>query len=265
MKIGIFDSGIGGLNVMAGCIKLMPGEEYEYYADSDNCPYGTKTTDQIIEYTEKGITFLRDKGCDIICIACNTATSVAAAALREKYNFPIVGVEPAVKPAVTDGDTKKRILVLATPVTVREKKLHDLIEKFDELHRVDVLALPKLPVFAENGKFDGDEVDNYLKNELKSIDTYAYDRIVLGCTHFIHYVPAFKKLFEAECRFLDGSEGTARNIKKICTENGYLSSGRFVINYYESGRVVTDMDKLKFYENVLKRVNDIREQLINGN
>ncbi|MCR5634210.1 MAG: glutamate racemase [Lachnospiraceae bacterium] len=263
MKIGIFDSGIGGLNVMAGCIKLLPDEEYEYYADSDNCPYGTKTPEQIIEYTDRGVKFLRDKGCDIVCIACNTATSVAAAVLRKKYDFPIVGVEPAVKPAVTDGDRDKRILVLATPVTVREKKLHDLIERFDELHRVDVLALPKLPVFAEVGKFDGDEVDGYLAGEFKNVNTGLYDRIVLGCTHFIHYIPAFRKIFGDECRFLDGGEGTARNIKKICAEKGYLCSGGFGINYYQSGRIVTDKEKKDFYTKVLKRVNDIRQQLIN--
>ena len=188
---------------------------------------------------------------------------MAAAVLRKKYDFPIVGVEPAVKPAVTDGDRDKRILVLATPVTVREKKLHDLIERFDELHRVDVLALPKLPVFAEAGKFDGDEVDGYLAGEFKNVNTGLYDRIVLGCTHFIHYIPAFRKIFGDECRFLDGGEGTARNIKKICAEKGYLCSGGFGINYYQSGRIVTDKDKKDFYTKVLKRVNDIRQQLIN--
>ena len=258
MKIGIFDSGIGGLNVLARCRAMLPDEEYAYYADTDNCPYGTKTTDEIIGFTDTGIGFLKDLGCDIVCIACNTATSVAAAILREKYDFPIVGVEPAVKPAVNDVVSKKRILVLATPVTVREKKLHDLIEKFDELHRVDVLALPKLPVFAEKGMFDGDEVKQYITDEFKDIKPEEYDRVVLGCTHFIHYIPVLSEFFGEDCRFLDGCEGTARNIKKICNENGYKSFGSYAISYFKSGRAVTDKEEISFFENVLERVNTIR-------
>ena len=255
MKIGIFDSGIGGLNVLARCKALLPNEEYIYYADTDNCPYGIKTPDEITGFTDKGIGFLKDLGCDIVCIACNTATSVAAAVLREKYDFPIVGVEPAVKPAVNDMVSKKRILVLATPVTVREKKLHDLIERFDELHRVDVLALPKLPVFAEKGLFDGNEVKQYITDEFKDINPVDYDRVVLGCTHFIHYVPVLSGFFGKDCRFLDGCEGTARNIKKICTEKGFTSSGIYGISYFKSGRAVTDKEEIAFFENVLERVN----------
>lgn len=108
MKIGLFDSGIGGLTVLANLIRIMPDEEYIYYADSDNCPYGIKTKEEIYALSKKAVVFLKEKGCDLICIACNTATSVAAAGLRDEFDFPIVGVEPAVKPAIdhmsSDGD-----------------------------------------------------------------------------------------------------------------------------------------------------------------
>ena len=132
MKIGFFDSGIGGLNVLARTLKMLPDEEYYYYADSDNCPYGTKTNEEIIEFTRKGMSFLVDKGCSIICIACNTATSVAASIVRKEFDVPILGIEPAVKPAVNRHNGNKRVLVLATPVTIREKKLHKLIDDIDE-------------------------------------------------------------------------------------------------------------------------------------
>ena len=141
MKIGIFDSGIGGLSVLQKLIKIMPNEEYCYYLDSVHVPYGEKSKEDIIKYTDEAIAFLINEGCDITCIACNTATSVAAEILRKKYSTPIVGVEPAVKPAVelsANGEKEGRILVIATPVTVREKKLHDLIEKFDNEHLVDM-------------------------------------------------------------------------------------------------------------------------------
>ena len=256
MKIGIFDSGIGGLTVLDKLIKLMPDEEYYYYLDSVNVPYGEKNTEDIIRFTEKGISFLIDKGCDITCIACNTATSVAAQTLRNKYKTPIVGVEPAVKPAV-NCENEGRILVIATPVTVKEKKLHDLVEKFDNEHLVDMKALPKLPAFAEKGMFEDEQVYEYLLDEFKNINCRQYSKIVLGCTHFKHYVKLFRKLFGQEVQFLDGAEGTAKNIKRI-SENMHLKSAEhYCINYYESGEEITEPNRLEFLDNVMKRLDDI--------
>lgn len=256
MKIGLFDSGIGGLTVLANLIKLMPDEEYIYYADSDNCPYGIKTKEEIYALSKKAVVFLKDRGCDVVCIACNTATSVAAAGLRSEFDFPIIGVEPAVKPAIdhmaTDGGNG-RILVIATPMTVNQKKLHDLIDRLDEEHLVDMKALGKLPEFAEHGDFESPALFKYFDRELGDEKYRKYTKVVLGCTHFIHYTEALKKYFSDDVEFLDGAEGTARNIMRICKENGYPLSDSAHIEFYRSGSMAGEED-IKFYKLILDRL-----------
>lgn len=141
--IGIFDSGIGGLSVLAKIIEKLPTEEYIYYADTDNVPYGIKTNEQIKEYVKKAVDFLMDKDVKAIVIACNTATSIAIEDIRKEYSIPIIGIEPAAKPAVEKRHNKK-VLLMATPVTVREEKLKKLLKKVDAEHSVDLLAMPEL-------------------------------------------------------------------------------------------------------------------------
>ncbi len=257
MKIGLFDSGIGGLTVLAQLIKLMPEEEYIYYADSDNCPYGIKTKEEIYALSRKAVVFLKDKGCDVVCIACNTATSVAAAGLREEYDFPIVGVEPAVKPAIdhmaTDGGNG-RILVIATPMTVNQKKLHDLIDRLDEEHLVDMKALGKLPSFAEQGDFDSPALYKYFDRELGDEKFKKYTKVVLGCTHFIHYIEPLTKYFSDDVEFLDGAEGTARNIRNICEKAKLQPAGQLSIEFYRSGHDAS-VEDVAFYRMILDRLS----------
>lgn len=258
MKIGLFDSGIGGLTVLANLLKLMPDEEYVYYADSDNCPYGIKTKEEIYTLSKRAVIFLKDKGCDIVCIACNTATSVAAAGLREEFDFPIVGIEPAVKPAIdhmaSDGGNG-RILVIATPMTVNQKKLHDLIDRLDEEHLVDMKALGKLPEFAERGDFDSQALIKYFDRELGDDKYKKYTKVVLGCTHFIHFESTLRKYFSEDVEFLDGAEGTARNIMRICQDNGYLSSKIRKMEFYRSGKAADSKDS-EFYSMILDRLSN---------
>jgi glutamate racemase len=130
MSIGVFDSGIGGLTVLKEAIKLMPHENYFYYADTKHVPYGTKPKDEVAGYIFDAVDFFARQGVEALVVACNTATSIAINDLRVKYSFPIIGMEPAVKPAVEKVD-HRRVLVLATPITVKEKKLHDLVERLD--------------------------------------------------------------------------------------------------------------------------------------
>lgn len=252
MLIGLFDSGMGGLSVLRQVIKLLPNEHYLYYADTKNVPYGTKSDEEILEFSDKAVGFLFDKGCDLVCIACNTATSVAAKALREKYSKPIIGIEPAVKPAVEEHNgSEKRILVLATPVTVKRKKLHDLIDRFDNEHLVDLKGLGRLPEFAEKGMFTGDELDKYLSEELSDLDTARYSQIVLGCTHFIFFIKTLKKYFGEDTVFLDGGEGTARHISRKTKELGLASDQHLTIDYFESGEPVKDSKRISFFDTVL--------------
>ena len=153
MQIGFFDSGIGGLTVLHQAKRAMPQEDYLYYADTDHVPYGRKTKEEIKQYVQEAVDFIAEQGVKALVVACNTATSVAIKDLRARYSFPILGMEPAVKPAVNDTHCTKRILVTATPVTIREEKLQNLLHQVDQHHQVDLLPLPRLVEFAEQGNF----------------------------------------------------------------------------------------------------------------
>ena len=126
--IGVFDSGIGGLTVLKKIVEILPDEKYIYYADTDNVPYGTKPKEEVKEYINQAVNFLISKNVKAIVIACNTATSIAVKELRENYTLPIIGIEPAAKPAV-ENRGEKRVLIMATPTTIKEEKLKFFIRK----------------------------------------------------------------------------------------------------------------------------------------
>ncbi len=253
MKIGFFDSGIGGLSLVGYARTKLPDADFIFYADTDNVPYGTKTKEEITALSDKAASFLISKGAEAIVIACNTATSAAAPYLRNKYNISIIGIEPAVKPAVKIPG-HKRILVIATPFTVREKKLHDLVDRVDIEHRVDMLPTPELVKFAEQGEFDSDRVKIYLEDCFKDLNKEDYCAVVCGCTHFIHFKKLFIDIFGPDITVLDGGKGTVNNLCRHLKQDGYQDTkgktGK--TTYYRSGREVTDKDTLEFYQMVIK-------------
>ena len=214
MKIGIFDSGIGGLSVLQEAFHQLPGQEFMFYADTDHVPYGLKTPEQILGYAKEIAEFLINRGAEAIVIACNTATSVAVKELRKCYDIPILGMEPAVKPAV-EGTEGKRIMVIATPVTIREDKLKDLLHRVDGDHRVDLLAMPKLVEFAEREEFESEAVDEYISSQFAEFDKNDYCALVLGCTHFNYFKPSYKKYFGEDILLVDGNKGTVRHLADV--------------------------------------------------
>ena len=159
MKIGMFDSGMGGLTLLNKAVKELPNEDYVFYADINNLPYGTKSAEEIKGFADTALKFMVSRGCKAVVVACNTATSVAIESLRSKYALPILGIEPAVKPAVTHVG-HKRVLVMATPVTVSQAKLHLLISSLDAEDDVDLLPMPELVRFAEREEFNSEAVYN---------------------------------------------------------------------------------------------------------
>lgn len=210
MKIGFFDSGMGGLSVLDYALRNIENGEYIYYADEKHVPFGEKKIDEIIEYTDSAVNFMIKNGAKAVVLACNTATSAAAAVLREKYSIPIIGMEPAVKKALAINDGK-RVLAAATPVTVKGKKMKDLIERVDDHHLIDLIALPGLVTFAEAGTFDGEEVSEYLSGCFAGYELDKYSSIVLGCTHFNYFKKAISKVCkDHDISFVDGIEGTVR-------------------------------------------------------
>ncbi len=245
MKIGIFDSGIGGLSVLHQALITLPKEDYIYYADTDNVPYGTKEREQIIGYVDHAVDFLVGKGVKAIVIACNTATSIGAEYVRHKYTLPILGMEPAVKPAMARNNGK-RVMVIATPATVREEKLRNLIELVDDEHLVDLVATPGLVQFAEAGVFETEKVEQYLRKEFAPYRLENYSALILGCTHFNYFKDTYRKIFPRETAFMDGSVGTVNYLKKILTEQNLIENNHGTVEYYTSGRpMYRDEDLLR--------------------
>lgn len=252
MRIGIFDSGVGGITVLHEALRQLPQEDYIYYADTGHVPYGTKSKDEVKEYVFRAVDFLAAKGIKALVVACNTATSVAINDLRQIYSFPILGMEPAVKPAL-ENDYSKRILVAATPLTLQEEKYQNLIAKLGQAHLIDGIALPELVQFAEDYIFDEEIILNYLEQKLSSYDLKQYGTVVLGCTHFPFYKSTFRMLFSPGIHIIDGNLGTVNYLKKILAEKKLRSdSGRGDVVYYSSGRLEQPGTRYSRYLNVLK-------------
>lgn len=248
MSIGIFDSGVGGLTVLKEAVRLLPGEDYIYYADTEHVPYGTKPKDEVRRYIFEAADFFAAQGAEALIVACNTATSIAINDLRERYSFPIIGMEPAVKPAVEKADDR-RVLVLATPITVREKKLHDLVLSLDSEDIVDLHALPGLVELAERFTFDEDVVIPYLLEEFSDYDLKDYGAVVLGCTHFVFFRKHFKLILPQDIDIIDGNLGTVNRLRTLLESRGPGACGEGKIEFYTSGRKEQDDNK---YEKYLK-------------
>lgn len=251
MSIGFFDSGIGGITVLHKALKLIPKEKYIYYADESNTPYGTKSKEQVKRLVLEAVDFLAREGIKVLVVACNTATSIAIADLRQKYNFPILGMEPAVKPAV-EKKCLKRILVTATPLTLQEEKYQNLISRLGHANIVDGIALPELVEYAEKFIFDQTVILAYLKKKLADYDLSAYGTVVMGCTHFPFYVDCFRKLFPRDTDIIDGSTGTVNHLHKILRENN-LAAGNAngEITFFTSGKREQSSSRYQKYLQIL--------------
>ena len=256
MKIAFYDSGMGGLSVLNHAMRVLPNEEYLYFADTDNVPYGTKTKEEIISFADEAVSFMVERGVKANVIACNTATSVAIRYLREKYSVPILGMEPAVKPAILSG-TGKKVLVTATPLTVRGEKLKNLIEEIDGEAFCDLLPLPRLVNFAENMEFNSPKVKEYLQSELSGYNLSEYSHIVLGCTHFNYFKEAFRGVLPSGIEFIGGMRGTVSHLKNTLLDQNLLENNNLSVDYYYSKRYVSDkenLEKIKIYHNWLDKM-----------
>ena len=153
--IGVFDSGVGGISVLRELVAQMPNENYIFFGDSKNAPYGTKTLEEVQQLTCADAEYLLSRGVKALVVACNTATSAAIRILREKYaDMPVIGIEPALKPAVRAGG-HPRVLVMATPMTLREEKFHALMQRFESDAEILRLPCPGLVEYVEQGVLEG--------------------------------------------------------------------------------------------------------------
>ncbi len=231
--IGVFDSGLGGVSVLRNMCALLPNEDFIYFGDDKNAPYGTKTEEEILRLAIDDVSFLLEKNVKAIVIACNTATSAAAKHLRETLSIPVIGMEPALKPASLN--RKDGVIgVMATPATLKQKKFKLLYEKYGE-HALPI-PCPGLMEFAEKGILDGEELESFLKNLFKPFtEKYPLESVVLGCTHYIFLKGAIQKALPGITLY-DGNEGTARQLKRVLEELNWLNqTGNGSVSMYTSG------------------------------
>ena len=223
--IAVFDSGMGGVSVLRQLYKIMPNENYLYFGDSKNAPYGTKTTEEIRRLTTENFEYLLSRGAKAVVLACNTATSAAAADLRAKYpSFPIIGLEPSLKPAVLSAEYPT-VVVMATPLTLREKKFADLLSRFKDEAKIIKLPAPKLVEFVEADRLGTKEIQDYLESLFVPFDKEQIDFVVLGCTHFPFAKKDIAKVLGNKVRFFDGGEGAARQTMHLLSDSGMLNPG----------------------------------------
>lgn len=212
--IAVMDSGVGGISVLREMVRLMPQEDFIFFGDSANAPYGTKTTEFVRDLTVEHVNTFLDRGVKAVAIACNTATAAALKDLRKLYpDLPMVGIEPALKPAV-EQHPGGRILVMATPMTIREEKFNLLLSRFQEKAIIYPLACPGLMDYVEAGMFDSPKLYKFLEELLWDYRNGEVDAVVLGCTHYPFVKRAISKVLGPEVEIFDGAEGTARELKR---------------------------------------------------
>lgn len=228
--IGVFDSGVGGISVLRKMISLMPNENYIYYGDSANAPYGDRSDEEVLSLTENVFDYLLSKGVKGIVVACNTATSVAVRKLRGRYpDLPIVGIEPAIKPAAENHEGG-RIVVMATSVTLRRPKFVNLMEKFRQRAEIIPMACPSIVSFVENDRMNSLELRNYLMKKFSELEGPPADAVVLGCTHYPFVAEAIQKAAGPQAVLYDGSEGVAREIRRRLAEKDLLADADNSLN-----------------------------------
>lgn len=200
MLIGLFDSGVGGLSVMAACKKVLPACDFLYLDDSANAPYGDRSDGEIEAFSRRNLHLLFSAGCDAAVMACNTATSVCADKMRAAFpDKTILGLEPAVKPALAENEG--RVLLLATPVTAKHR-----------FYPPRVTVKPEKTLAAEVEKAYGDPEKLRMLAEMVYGECRAegeFSVIVTGCSHYAHLAPYFP------CKVYDGAEGVARRLLSL--------------------------------------------------
>ena len=214
MKIAFFDSGIGGLSVLAEALRRFSGAEFLYFADEDHVPYGTKSRADIVQLSLDAVGFLVSRGADAVVVACNTATSAAISELRGTFSVPVIGMEPAVKLAA-DSFGARPTLLIATPLTIVGEKLARLVGRLE--CETWSLPLPRLVEFAQDLEFDSPAVRTYLRQELGKFELARLGSLVLGCTHFNYFKDILREILPPHVRIIDGIDGT---LNRLASELG---------------------------------------------
>lgn len=220
--VGFLDSGLGGISVLGEALRILPEENFIYFGDTRHIPYGDKPPETVYQYTHAAVDTLMERGCKAIVIACNTATSVAAAQLRQELPLPIIGMEPALKPAsLLPGDG--RVLVMATRNTLKLPKFQALMELYGQ----GAIPVPcsGLMECVEEGQLSGQRVEGLLAELFAPYANETIKAVVLGCTHYPFLRQTISRFFSADTALIDGNLGTVRQLRRRLEEENLLSPG----------------------------------------
>ena len=221
--IGVFDSGVGGISVLKKVVQQLQHENFIYYGDSLNAPYGSKPLDEVRQLTIDGVNFLLDRNVKALVVACNTATSAAIDEIRAMHSdLPVIGTEPALKPAVLSSSIGS-IVVMATERTLVEKKFSLLMDKVARERDVIKMSCPGLVELIEDGKAHAVEASDYLKDKFSSIDLSTVSAVVLGCTHYPFIRGALADVIGEDIRILDSADGIAKHLNNVLKEKDLLT------------------------------------------
>lgn len=237
--IGVFDSGLGGASVLREALRLLPNENYIYYGDNGNAPYGDRPEHEITDLTLRCVHNLLEMGCKAILVACNTATANCIDTIRTELNVPVVSVEPAIRPACQYRG-KGKVLMMATLATTRLERYLALQQRMPDPHRVINIPCPGIVERIEAGLLGDSDFDDLFDGYLAPYEGLETDGIVLGCTHYVFIPGAFRR---AACRHLrgpcivyDGNEGTVHQLARILEEHGLQNlAGKASVEFHTSG------------------------------
>lgn len=215
--IGVFDSGVGGIGTLAALVRELPRERFVYFGDMLHAPYGTRTTEEVQALVRQVVAGLEGEGIKALVIACNTATGAAAAMLRAEKDYPVIGMEPALKPA-EEAWKGGSILVMATPLTLKQEKFLSLMDRFGA-HAVP-LPCPGLMELVEREDEAG--ARRYLEELFSRWPAEKVDAVVLGCTHYVFLKPMIREMLPRRILITDGNLGTARQLRRVLSGRGLL-------------------------------------------
>ncbi|MEJ6737093.1 MAG: glutamate racemase [Flavobacteriales bacterium] len=251
--IGIFDSGLGGLSICKEIIELLPNESIVYLADSINVPYGEKSKEDIIQLSIKNTELLLELNCKVIIVACNTATTNAISILRERFDVPIIGIEPAIKPAALQTKTGK-IGVLATEGTLKSELFLSTAEQFrDSLELIEIKG-ENLVRLIEAGEME--KTKPLLIKYLLPMIEAGVDNIVLGCTHYPFLIPLIKEIVPDSIVIIDSGRAVAKQTQVILSSENILSNDSGI-----GERVFYTNNDLQLFESFLREI-DVQAKLI---
>ncbi|RXM47419.1 glutamate racemase [Flavobacterium sp. YO12] len=238
--IGVFDSGIGGTSIWSAIHNLLPNEKTIYLADSKNAPYGQKNKEQIVALSKKNVDFLLEMKCKLIVVACNTATTNAIRELRNDYDIPFIGIEPAIKPAANNSKTQV-IGILATKGTLNSELFNKTAEMFQNTTIIEQVGYGLVQLI-EDGNLYSPEMTQLLESYLQPMIDANIDYLVLGCSHYPYLIPQIKKILPEHIQIIDSGEAVARQTQNILRDKvGFTTAQKSEpIFYVNSNPIVLD-------------------------